>query len=173
MKQMIAVASVLFLVGFSPSATAAVGADAQYCAAGSSTPAFLVYFDGLKDRKGQLRLELYNNNDTDFLQDDTILIKAGKTFRRIEVNMPSSGEVAVCIKAPGPGTYALAVVHDRDFKRKFSFTIDGVGFPNNPKLGFSKPKAAKAAISVGNGVKTLRVSLNYFNGFGFSPLKRN
>lgn len=146
--------------------------DRAACSPGSSSPALLAWFDGLKDRKGKLRLELFPNNDRDFLEDDMVLEGAGKPFRRIEVAPPASGPVALCIRAPRAGTYSFALIHDRDGQRKFSFSVDGAGFPGNPKLGWSKPKASKAAVTLGNGVTEVHVTMKYFSGLGFSPAKR-
>ena len=154
-----------------PATAQAILGDAAACAPGSTTPAVLAYYEGLKDRTGKLRLELFPDNDEDFLQDDFILTKAGKTFRRIELPMPAAGPVAVCIKAPRAGRYTMAMIHDRDGLRKFTFSKDGIGFPGNPKMGWSKPKANKAFVVIGNGVTTLHVVFNYFRGLGFSPLK--
>jgi uncharacterized protein (DUF2141 family) len=163
---------ILVAAFFTPPAVAQVYGDVASCANGSSTPAALVYFDGLKDRKGKLRLELFPDNDTDFLADDVVLLKAGKTFRRVELNTPQSGTVALCLRAPKTGRYAMAMIHDRDNMRKFSFSVDGVGFPGNPKLGWSKPKAAKALINIGNGVTVIHVTMRYFSGLGFSPVRK-
>ncbi|MDZ7588348.1 MAG: DUF2141 domain-containing protein [Parasphingorhabdus sp.] len=169
----IARVSVIGLLALSPStAQAAVYGDVSACAAGSSQPAALIYFDGLKDRKGKVRLELFPDNDNDFLRDDYLLLREGKAFRRIEIDTPASGVVALCLKAPRAGRYSMAIIHDRDGLRKFSFSVDGVGFPGNPKLGWSKPKAAKAFVNLGNGPTTLRVTLKYFSGLGFSPVKQ-
>lgn len=65
------------------------------------------------------------------------------------------------------------MIHDRDGKHKFSFSSDGVGFPGNPKLGWSKPKSAKAAVTLGSGVTEMHVMMNYFHGLGFSPVKKD
>ena len=109
------------------------------CRASENGPAFLVEVKGLKDRKGRLKLELYPANDTDFLADDNVLVAAGKPFRRVEEAVPAAGPVQLCIRAPGPGTYALSLLHDRDANRRFSISVDGIGFAGNPKLGWSKP----------------------------------
>jgi uncharacterized protein (DUF2141 family) len=162
---------VLLVAGFFAQPVAAqVYGDTASCASGSTAPAVLVYYDGLKDRKGKLRLELFPDNDTDFLADDFVLTKAGKAFRRIELTTPQSGVVALCLRAPKAGRYTMAMIHDRDNLRKFSFSVDGAGFPGNPKLGWSKPKAAKAMVNIGNGVTVLRVRMRYFSGLGFSPV---
>ena len=138
-----------------------------------SGAAFLVSVEGLKDRRGRLKLELYPANDADFLADDNILISEGKVFRRVEETVPSQVSVTLCIRAPGPGVYAISLMHDRDANRKFSLSIDGVGFAGNPKLGLSKPSAAKASARVGAAPAHIPIRLNYRRGlFSFGPLER-
>ena len=88
------------------------------CRAGEPGPAFLINVVGLKDRGGTMKAELYPANDNDFLADDNILINAGKTFRRVVIDVPSSGNVQLCIRAPSAGTYGLSLLHDRDGNRK-------------------------------------------------------
>lgn len=133
--------------------------------------AFIVQIEGLKDRKGRLKLELYPANDADFLADDDILFNAGKPFRRVEMAPPANGSVELCIRAPGPGTYALSLLHDRDGNRKFGLSSDGIGFSGNPKLGWSKPKVATVAIRIGREPTRLRIMMNYRRGLmSFGPL---
>lgn len=147
-------------------------AEAQ-CRPGEPGPALLVTIAGLKDRKGNLKLEVYPSNDKDFLQDDNILINEGKTFRRVEVPVPTSDPVVLCARIPGPGAYSVSVLHDRDSNRRFGWTVDGIGFSGNPKLGWSKPKAASARIMAGSGLTRLTVVMNYRHGLGVAPLKNN
>ncbi len=136
-------------------------------------PAFLVEVKGLKDRKGRLKLELYPATDDDFLADDNVLLSTGKIFRRVEIGVPSSGPVILCIRAPAPGTYAISLLHDRDGDRKFAVSTDGIGFAGNPKLGFSKPKAAAASASVGTGPARISIVMNYRKGLlSFGPLEK-
>jgi len=142
------------------------------CRASENGPAFLVEVKGLKDRKGRLKLELYPANDTDFLADDNVLVAAGKPFRRVEEAVPAAGPVQLCIRAPGPGTYALSLLHDRDANRRFSISVDGIGFAGNPKLGWSKPSAAAASVTVGSGPEHIVIIVNYRRGlFSFGPIK--
>ena len=146
-------------------------ADAA-CRASEPGPAVLVLVTGLKDRSGRIKAELYPANDDDFLADDNVLIMAGKAFRRVEVPLPASGPVQLCLRIPGPGAYALTVLHDRDSNRKFGLSTDGVGFSGNPKLGLSKPKAASARFVAGAGLTPVTVRMNYRRGlFSFGPLK--
>jgi uncharacterized protein (DUF2141 family) len=154
-----------------PATAQAILGDAAACTPNAAGPAVLAYFEGLKDRTGKLRLELFPDNDADFLADDFVLVNAGKTFRRIELPTPATGPIAICMRLSRPGRYTMAMVHDRDGLRKFSFTVDGIGFPGNPKMGWSKPKADKAIIQAGSGVTVLHVNMNYLRGFGFSQLR--
>lgn len=142
------------------------------CRPGEASPSLLVEVAGLKDRNGRLKLELYPANDDDFLSDDNVLLNAGKTFRRVEVDVPRSGPVELCIRAPSAGTFALSVLHDRDANRKFGLSVDGIGFGSNPRLGWSKPKAAAASVRVGGGPTPVRIIMNYRKGlFSFGPIK--
>lgn len=143
------------------------------CRPNESGPAVMITVVGLKDRKGNLRAELYPDNDQDFLEDDNILINAGKTFRRVEMPVPAAGAVMLCIRTPGPGSYTISLLHDRDMNRKFGLSSDGVGFPGNPKLGLSKPKASAVRLVTTAGITDISIRLNYRRGlFSFGPLQR-
>ncbi|RHW18586.1 DUF2141 domain-containing protein [Sphingomonas gilva] len=147
---------------------AILGADAAACQNGG--PAILANITGLKDRKGIVRLELYPDNAEDFLQDDYILEQAGKTFRRVDAKIPSSGTVSLCIKVPKAGRYTLMFLHDRDSNGKFGAFSDGAGFPGNTKLGRRKPPANIAMINV-SGVTRTHIRAQYLRGLsGFGPL---
>ena len=141
------------------------------CRPGEGGPALLVEAKGLKDRSGQIKLELYPANDKDFLADDNVLVGQGKTFRRVEAPTPKAGAAVVCIRIPGPGTYTLMVMHDRDGDHKFNYKLDGIGFTGNPKLGWSKPKWTSARVAVASaGVSRVAVVMNYKNGLGMGPI---
>ena len=142
------------------------------CRPGESGPALLVEAVGLKDRTGNMKLEIYPANEQDFLADDNVLVAAGKTFRRVEVPVPPAGPVVLCVRTPGPGTYAVSVLHDRNGDRRFGWKIDGIGFSGNPKLGWGKPKASQSSVRVnGRGVSRISVVMNYKSGLGVAPLK--
>ncbi|RXD05897.1 DUF2141 domain-containing protein [Sphingomonas sp. UV9] len=156
-----------------PPSTPALGTAAARCRLHEPGPALIVDVDGLKDRVGILRAELYPARDGDFLADDNVLVGQGKTFRRAVLAVPATGPVSLCLRVPEPGTYALSVVHARDGGHGFSLLHDGIGFAGNPKLGHSKPHADQASIVVHAGLTTTHVVMNYRNGlFSFGPLKR-
>ncbi len=135
----------------------------------SEGSAILVNIAGLKDRAGEVKLELYPATDADFLKDDRDLLKQGKVFRRVRVPTPKAGPVALCIRAPRPGRYALLFTHNRDGKNKFDYKIDGAGVPSNQRIGISKPKLAGAIVTVGERPVTATIRVQYLGLFGFSP----
>jgi uncharacterized protein (DUF2141 family) len=159
MKPLLLVATVPLLLAAGPAlrSTPDLGKAEGRCRAGESGPALLVEATGMKDRTGKMKLEVYPANDQDFLADDNVLIAAGKTFRRVEVDTPASGPVVLCVRIPGPGTYAVTLLHDRDSNRKF---------------GWSKPKASSARMLVkSGGVSRISIVMNYRSGLGVGPLK--
>jgi uncharacterized protein (DUF2141 family) len=173
MKQFVILA-LAFLAGATPLAVparaAVLGADAAACTSGDG-PAILAHIEGLKDRTGALKLELWPATQEDFLKDDRDLVKEGKFFRRVRIMTPQSGSVAMCIRVPAPGRYALLFTHDRDERNKFNFWEDGAGFPSNQKLGRSRPKLNQAVIDVPRGVVSTTIRAQYLRGLaGFGPV---
>lgn len=143
------------------------------CRPGETGPALHLVAKGLKDRTGTLKAEVYPSVDGDFLQDDNILLNAGKTFRRMETQIPQSGDPMICIRIPSAGAYSVLVMHDRNANHKFNISQDGIGFTGNPKLGWSKPKAAATRINAGSGLTRVEVVMNYRNGLvSIGPLKQ-
>jgi uncharacterized protein (DUF2141 family) len=170
---LLAAAFPLMTAAFVPSSPDLGTAEAQ-CRAGEPGPELIVEVEGLKDHVGKLKVEIYPGVEGDFLQDDNKLINEGKTFRRVEGPVPGERVPHICVRLPGPGRYAVMVLHDRDANHRFNWQHDGVGFSRNPHLGWTKPRADTVAINVGNGVTPLRVVLNYRIGlFSFGPIAGN
>lgn len=161
-----------FLIAAIIPSTPDLGKAEGQCRPNESGPAFLVHVEGLKDRKGLLKLEVYPDNEDDFLEDDNILVSAGKTFRRVEEPVPQSGPVEMCIRVPSSGPYAVSLLHDRDSNHKFGWRVDGVGFAGNPKLGWSKPRASESSAVAGPGLTDLTIILNYRHGLWMRPISR-
>ena len=133
-------------------------------------PRVYVNVEGLKDRSGRLKVELYPANEADFLKDDRDLVQEGKPFRRVWAPMPASGPVTICIRAPSAGQWALLFTHDRDGKNKFNFWQDGAGFPSNQRLGRSRPKLRQALLNVSPNGGAVTVRAQYLRGLGgFGP----
>ncbi|MEI9927396.1 MAG: DUF2141 domain-containing protein [Sphingomonas sp.] len=154
-------------------APAPLGDDAAACIARAG-PAIQVNVIGLKDRTGRLKLELYPDNEADFLKDDHTLVKEGKFFRRVWAKTPAQGAVSLCIRAPHPGKYALLFTHDRDLKNKFNFWQDGAGFVSMQRLGRTRPKVDQAEVAVGAGVTVVTIRVQYLRGVsGFAPVSNN
>lgn len=140
------------------------------CAHGAG-PKLYVNVVGLKDRGGRLKLELYPANEDDFLKDDRTIKAEGKQMRRIWAPVPASGPITLCIRAPGPGVWALLFTHDRDGKNKFNFWQDGAGFPSNQRLGRSRPKVRQAMVNIPPAGGQITVRAQYLKGLGgFGPL---
>jgi uncharacterized protein (DUF2141 family) len=143
------------------------------CRAGESGPSFQINVVGLRDRQGMLKAELYPATDEDFLADDNVLLMSGKTFRRVEIEVPQGGPVSLCIRTPGPGPYALMLLHDRDSNRKLGISVDGVGFPGDPKMCWGAPKGRHVVATAQNGPTNLTITMQYRTSLVcFGPLKK-
>lgn len=154
-----------------PATASALGADSAACAT-AHQPAILANVEGLKDRAGRIKIEIYPDNDADFLKRDDDLLAQGKVFRRVWADLPPSGPVALCIRVPAPGSYGLVVTHQREGKKKFNVWVDGVGLPSSGKIGMTRPKVAQARISVGGSVRATDITMQYLRGMsGFGPGK--
>ena len=167
MAKLIPLLVTLAVAGLAAPSRAEMLGDAG-CAAGEG-PAVLVNVAGLKDRAGEVKVELYPATDLDFLRDDRDLLKEGKTFRRVRVPTPKAGPVELCIHVPHPGRYGLLFTHNRDGKNKFDYKIDGAGVVSNQRIGLSKPKLASSTITVGERTTTANIRVQYLGLFGFSP----
>lgn len=162
-----AAAVLLLLAAAAPAQT--LGEDAAACRPGHG-PAAAIDVQGLKDRRGQLWVELYPATEADFLRDDTSLTQEGKTFRRIRFALPPTGPVSTCIRLPRAGRYALLVRHNRTGKDTFSFWSDGAGFAADRAIGRARPRVEQATIEAGGGVTPITIRLQYLRGLrGFAP----
>jgi uncharacterized protein (DUF2141 family) len=63
----------------------------------------------------------------------------------------------------------LSLLHDRNGKRRFDLSSDGIGFAGNPKIGWGKPAAARASADVGDEPRAMTIVLNYRHGLGVRP----
>jgi uncharacterized protein (DUF2141 family) len=146
-----------------------LGTEAARCTGGGAQ--IEVAVTGLKDRRGNLKLELYPANEADWLKDDRDLLAQGKPFRRVQVPTPATGAIQLCIRAPQAGRWALLFTHDRDGKNKFNIWQDGMGVSSNRKIGRAKPSYTAALVDVGAGGTSLTIRAQYVKiPAGFAPL---
>lgn len=148
-----------------------LGTDGASCGAGGQGPAIQATVTGMRDRAGNLKLELFPATEADWLKDDRDLIRQGKVFRRVRVATPKTGPVQLCIRAPRPGLYALFFTHDRDGKNKFNLWTDGMGVVGAVKMGRARPRVTQAIVDVGPGGTSVTLRTQYLRGFsGFGPV---
>ena len=140
------------------------------CRTSEPGPAFVVNVAGLRDRTGELKLEVYPATDEDFLAEDNVLLAAGKTFRRVEVAVPASGPTELCVRVPRAGRYGVVVLHDRNSDRRFNWRVDGIGFAGNPGLGVAQPDVAEASAVAGSRRTSITIVMNYLRGLRMRPL---
>ncbi|CAH0353284.1 hypothetical protein BH11PSE5_BH11PSE5_15920 [soil metagenome] len=162
------VASLMALgIAATPATAQAIGPQAAACDRNGS--AVLVHVEGIKARTGMLRVQLYEANPRTFLEKK-------KYLERVELPVPRSGPLSVCVAVPKPGSYALYVRHDANNNGKSDKSSDGGGFSGNPHVSLldlafkRKPDLDKAKFAVGSSTREIRVILNYVQGLSFKPL---
>ncbi len=144
--------------------------DMSLCAEGAHGPAARVLITGFKDRAGEVRVQLYADNDEDFLGRPSVIVAAGRLFKRVIVKTTAKGPVEACLPLPKAGKYSMIVFHDRDGDGDVNFMRDGAGLPGNPRLKFlRKPSAAQATFSAGDGVTDVPITLNYLTSLFSAP----
>lgn len=141
------------------------GASAQYnqtirndparCAPGAGAAALLT-ITNIADSRGTLRIQSYRGTKDEWLA-------KGKWLSRIEVPA-RAGTMRVCMPLPGPGTYAIAVRHDRNGNGSTDLTEDGGGMSNNPSINvfnLGKPSYTKTRFSVSNDPVVKSIQMRY------------
>jgi len=167
MSKLVAGMAGLMLVAAMPAGAraAVLGPDAAVCENGG--PAMLVHVDGLKKRSGRIRVQSYGGNPSRYFE-------KGAYLRRIDIAVPPSGPVDICVPVAASGNYAVSVRHDVDASGKTGLN-DGGGMSGNPRLSMfdvmfkRKPDPAKVQVSV-SGVKRVPVTMNYVQGGSFGPI---
>ena len=119
--------------------------------------ALTVTLTGLKNRKGNVLISLFN-------QSAGFPGKPEKAFR-IAVK-PAEGFANIEFKNLPPGTYAVAVCHDENGSLKletglFGKPKEGVGVSNNVVKKFSAPTFTEASFKIGRSNQTVRVKIHY------------
>jgi uncharacterized protein (DUF2141 family) len=118
----------------------------------------LVRVHGVRSNSGVLVAVLYGDNPNDFL-------KKGARLARERVRA-RVGSVAMCLGAPRPGVYAVAVYHDENDNRRFDrswigLPSEGFGVSNNPRPVLRAPTHRESAFEVGTASTIVNVDLQY------------
>jgi uncharacterized protein (DUF2141 family) len=146
---------------------AILGPHAAACSA-EAKPAMLVRVEGLKSRTGVVRVQSYGGDPARFFDKGTYI-------ERVQVAVPRSGPLEVCMPVPRPGVYAVSVRHDANGNGKTDMNADGGGFSGNPNLSLldavfkRKPSPSQVQVRV-SGVTPVSVRLNYVNGTSVGPI---
>ncbi|RMF10669.1 MAG: DUF2141 domain-containing protein [Alphaproteobacteria bacterium] len=127
--------------------------DPTQCLGLEGRPDIRVRARDLRSGDGIVRFVLYGDKPDEFLE-------KGKKLLRLEVPARKDG-VEVCLSAPRPGVYALAVLHDENGNRKFNMTSDGGGFSNNPKLFLGPPSFEESRFEVDETGGELEIEIKY------------
>lgn len=123
---------------------------------GTSVPTATVDVDltGLRSTKGQI-LVCMTANPKKFPD-----CSKDKAAVRLNVKAGNAGHFS--LPAPGPGTYAVALVHDENGNNKMDMRLflprEGFGFSRNPAIGMGAPKFGSASFAVsGSTAQTIRM----------------
>jgi uncharacterized protein (DUF2141 family) len=127
----------------------------------------LARISGFRAPTGHLVVYLYGDRREDFLEH-------GRSLQRNEVPLASLAPVAVCLRAPRAGRYAVSVRHDVDGNRSRFDMNDGAGFSRNPRLSLTalRPALDAVLIDVGPSVRQVEVIINYRYGLSIRPVRR-
>ncbi|MCP1471157.1 uncharacterized protein (DUF2141 family) [Sphingobium sp. OAS761] len=132
--------------------------DLSRCSADAKGPAVLVDVRGFTAAAGKVRVQSYPGTKNAWLS-------KGEWLNRIDVPArPTNGAMRFCMPMPRPGTYGIAVRHDKNGNGKTDISSDGGGFSNNPSISIfnlGKPSVNKAAFQVGPGVTKITINLKY------------
>ena len=117
-----------------------------------------VRVDDVRSASGSVVAVLYGDNPDDFL-------KKGKRLDKV-FEPAHEGVVSVCLTAPSPGTYAVAVYHDENGNEKFDknwigLPDEGYGISNNPTIFLSAPDFDEAKFETLDGPTVIDIKVSY------------
>ena len=123
-----------------------------------ATTAVHVTVQNVRSSDGAVTALLYNDNPDDFL-------KEGRGVDKARV-LAQEGETSICLLAPKPGTYSVALYHDENGNKKFERNFlgipsEGYGFSRTPGFAFSAPDVDEVAFELGEAPAQLDISLRY------------
>lgn len=116
----------------------------------------VVQVAGIKPPTGEVAITVYPNDKRRFMA------PGGKLLRE---RPKAAATVRSCFWLP-PGTYAVAVYHDKDGDRDFDRTLtglpaEGFGFSNNPETKIGLPPLSAARFRLPAGESVIAVQMKY------------
>lgn len=151
----LATGSMIFAVPAAGQYRQKISNDLSKCSA-SSGPAVKVTVRGIEGSSGKMRVQSYKGTKADWLQ-------KGRWQSRIEANA-KAGTMTFCVPVSAPGTYGIAIRHDKNGNGKTDISSDGGGMSNNPSINIfnlGKPSYKKTRFNVGNGVTSITINMKY------------
>jgi len=121
-----------------------------------SGPAVWIHVTGVEGNNGTMRIQLYPGTSADWLE-------TGRWLNRIEVPA-RNGAMQICMPVPRPGSYAIAIRHDKNNNGRTDITSDGGGMSNNPSINIfnlGKPGIDKTRFSIGREVLPMTIRMRY------------
>ncbi|HEX7885533.1 MAG TPA: DUF2141 domain-containing protein [Phenylobacterium sp.] len=115
-----------------------------------------VHVTGVRPAVGEVAITVYPDDKRRFLA------KGGKLARQ---RLRAAASVRACFWAP-PGSYAVAIYHDRDGDRDFDRTIvglpaEGFGFSNDPETKTGLPALSAVRFRLGAGERVVPIQMRY------------
>ena len=115
--------------------------------------------EGLRNNDGLVRLALYDRPE--------LFPVNGKAYVISDVPIAHK-ELSVLFSNLPSEKYALALFHDEDGDNVFDkgflgLPLEGFGFSNNATVFFSAPSFADATVTVGEGLTTISVHMQYWS----------
>lgn len=110
----------------------------------------------VRKSEGVITVDLHNDNPEGWIN------KEGRIGR---IRTPATEDVTrVCIPLNGPGTYAIALYHDKDANDEFNKNFLGIpsepfGISNDPRIGLSAPPYEKSSFLVQGPATPVKVTL--------------
>ncbi len=128
------------------------------CQGDPSSARLHIVVEGVRSDDGVMTATLYGDDPSRFLRGSGEL----KVWRA----PAQSPTMEMCVYAPGPGTYALAVYHDakrayRFVQGAFGLPTQDYGFSRNPHMFLGPPSLKDSKFTAAEGDTTVTIKLRY------------
>lgn len=114
---------------------------------------------GMRSTEGNITITIYSDEPSHFLD--------GKFKLARQILPVTSPITTACFVMDAPGTYAVALFHDKNSNHHFDtnflgIPVEGYGFSNNPTLFVGPPKLKQVAITAHKGDNAISVQLKHY-----------